>query len=50
MAREERETLERIAVDMVVLSMQHMGPNTRGEAWKQVQGLTDTELVSWICD
>ena len=50
MARDTRDFLEGIAVDMVLASMQYMEPGAMSKAWEQVKELTDAELVAWICD
>lgn len=50
MARDDREFLEGIAVDMVIGSMEYMEPEAETEAWEQVKELNDAELIAWICD
>lgn len=48
MARDIRELLEGIAVDMVLGSMEYMTRAERSEAWEQVKTLSDEELVDYI--
>lgn len=47
MAREDRLTLEEIAVDMVALSMQEIG-TPEDEIRAEVQELTDDQLIAFI--
>lgn len=49
MAREDRQTLEEIAVDMVAFSMQYMD-TTRDAIREEVAKLTDADLVAFITE
>ena len=48
MAKDIRELLEEIAVDMVLGSMEYMNPEDDAQAWDEVKTLSDTELVEFI--
>lgn len=48
MARDDRELLEGIAVDMVLGSMEYMTREERAVAWEQVKTLSDMELIDYI--
>ena len=50
MAREDREFLEGIAVDMVLGSMEHMERGDHARAWEQVKTLSDAELIDYIVE
>ena len=47
MAKEERELLENIAVDMVALSMEYIG-TPRSEIKAEVMELSDAQLLDYI--
>lgn len=48
MAKDIRELLEGIAVDMVLGSMEYMKPTDDARAWEQVKTLSDEELIDYI--
>lgn len=50
MAKDERQILEEIAVNVVILSMQYLYPEAREEAREQVKELTDEQLISFLAD
>lgn len=47
MAKEDRQILENIAVDMVLLSMEHIGEDT-SNIWDEVAELTDAQLIDFV--
>lgn len=46
MTKEDRQILESIAVDMVVLSMEYIGETD--SIWDEVAELTDAQLIDFV--
>jgi hypothetical protein len=48
MSKDIRHVLESIAVDKVMLSMEHIGEEC--DPWSEVAELTDDELIEFVCE